>query len=79
MANKGRKKVGFEQALHELESLVETMEKGDMELEDALKSFERGVVLARQCGDILNQAEQRVQILSGKESNAQLTEFDSDT
>lgn len=78
MANKGNKKAGFEQALHELESLVEAMEKGDMELEEALKSFERGVVLAKQCNDILNKAEQRVQILSGKEANAQLIEFDSD-
>jgi exodeoxyribonuclease VII small subunit len=79
VVNKGNKKAGFEQALHELESLVETMEKGDMELEEALKSFERGVFLARQCGDILSKAEQRVQILSGKKSDAKLIEFDSDT
>jgi len=78
LAKKADKTPGFEQTLNELESIVETMEKGDLALEDALKSFEQGVTLARTCNDILNQAEQRVQLLSGKGTEAQLTGFESD-
>lgn len=62
-------KLDFESALKELESLVTTMEKGELSLEDSLKSFERGVALSRQCRDILHKAEQRVAILD-KDSNS---------
>ena len=38
----------FERALGELESLVERLERGDLPLEEALRTFERGVELTRQ-------------------------------
>ena len=53
----------FEKALEELESLVESMEAGDLSLEDSLKYFERGVALTRSCQKALAEAEQKVQIL----------------
>jgi exodeoxyribonuclease VII small subunit len=54
---------GFEQALGELESLVERLERGDLPLEEALKTFERGVELTRQCEASLKAAQQKVEIL----------------
>ncbi len=65
----------FEKALNELETLVETMEQGDMSLEDSLKQFERGVELTRQCQTALKEAEQKVQILIGKSEQAELEAF----
>jgi len=53
----------FEQALAELEALVARLERGDMPLDDALKTFERGVELTRQCQGSLKAAQQRVEIL----------------
>ena len=53
----------FEQALAELEALVTRLERGDMPLDDALKTFERGVELTRQCQGSLKAAQQRVEIL----------------
>lgn len=53
----------FEQALAELEALVARLERGDMPLDDALKTFERGVELTRQCQSSLKTAQQRVDIL----------------
>ncbi|MEO7916487.1 MAG: exodeoxyribonuclease VII small subunit [Dokdonella sp.] len=50
----------FEQSLDELEQLVAKMEQGDLPLDDSLKSFERGIVLFRQCQAALEQAELRV-------------------
>ncbi|MCB1830784.1 MAG: exodeoxyribonuclease VII small subunit [Chromatiaceae bacterium] len=68
----------FEQALAELEALVESLEHGEMSLEDSLKSFERGVELTRTCQLSLKAAEQKVRMLSQKNSAAELDPFDRD-
>ncbi|MDJ0860978.1 MAG: exodeoxyribonuclease VII small subunit [Gammaproteobacteria bacterium] len=59
--------INFEKALRELETLVESMEQGDLSLEDSLKAFERGVELTRTCQKSLDEAEQKVELLTGKE------------
>ncbi len=56
--------VDFESALAELETLVTRMEGGELTLDESLKAFERGVVLARQCQTELKNAELRVQTLT---------------
>ena len=53
----------FEQALAELETLVARLERGDLPLDEALKTFERGVELTRHCQASLKAAQQRVEIL----------------
>lgn len=67
----------FEQALGELETIVARLESGDLPLEDALGEFERGVQLARQGQQTLQQAEQRVQILLSDDPDAPLKPFDA--
>lgn len=69
--------IDFEKALNELESLVTLMEKGDISLEDSLKTFEQGIKLSRQCQEALTSAEQRVQILLGENANASLKDLNS--
>jgi exodeoxyribonuclease VII small subunit len=66
----------FEQAMQELETLVEHMERGDISLEESLKSFERGIGLARTCQQALQEAEQKVQILLEKNGQQTLEPFD---
>ena len=56
----------FEEALERLETLVESMESGELSLEDSLKAFEEGVKLTRDCQKALDQAEQSVQVLLEK-------------
>lgn len=73
-----KKAVNFEEALEELESLVEQMEDGDLSLEESLAAFEKGVKLARECQEALKAAEQRVQVLlrqGGAEGDEQLAPF----
>ena len=53
----------FEQAIAELESIVTSMERGDLNLEESLTAYERGVALARTCQLQLQQAEQQVKVL----------------
>ena len=49
--------INFEKALEELEGIVEDLESGDLSLENSLKSFEKGIKLARQCQEQLSKAE----------------------
>ena len=58
----------FEEALAELEGLVQRLEKGELPLEESLVAFERGVNLVRQLGDRLAQVEQRVDELLRSET-----------
>jgi exodeoxyribonuclease VII small subunit len=56
----------YEQALAELESIVAALESGDHALDAALALYERGQALARQCGQLLDKAEMKIQSLSGE-------------
>ena len=67
----------FEAALAELEKLVETMEKGDVSLEQSLGMFERGVTLAKQCQAALQNAERKIQVLVEREGEQRLEDFES--
>ncbi len=53
----------FEASLERLESLVEELERGDLELERALVAFEEGVRLSRSLDRQLNRAEQHIEVL----------------
>ena len=68
----------FEESMDELEKLVEQMERGDLSLEDALKSFERGIKLTRTCQQALQDAEQKVQILLEKNGQQTLEPFNDE-
>lgn len=61
----------FEAALAELEKLVERMESGEQSLEEALKSFQRGIELTRACQQGLKEAEQRVEKLVKQTEDAE--------
>lgn len=58
--------IRFSDALAELEGIVSALEAGELDLEDALKRYERGVALLRSCQARLTQAEQRVTMLMGE-------------
>ncbi len=55
----------FEQSLDQLEQIVQHLERGEVSLEESLTAFERGIELARQCQQRLDDAEQRVETLYG--------------
>jgi exodeoxyribonuclease VII small subunit len=73
MASKKDKNINLEQALGELESLVEEMESGDLPLEEAMKKFERGITLTRECQTALRDAEQKVEVLMKKAGGGEET------
>ena len=53
----------FEEALQRLETIVDRLEEGELELDTALADFEEGVKLTRRCASQLEAAERRVEVL----------------
>jgi exodeoxyribonuclease VII small subunit len=68
----------FEHSLRELEALVAKLEQGDVPLEDALKTFERGVALTRQCQTALRTAQQKVEVLLASNGDESMEPFADD-
>ncbi len=58
-----KKEKAFEEALRELEEIVNRLEQGDLPLEQALQLFEQGVRLSRLCHTKLDEAQKRVEVL----------------
>ena len=79
MSEEQKQPLDFESALSELESLVARMEEGDMPLEEALKQFERGISLTRDCQRALREAEQKVDLLMEKAGSEDPAPFDPDS
>jgi exodeoxyribonuclease VII small subunit len=55
------KKIPFERAIEELESIVKRLEEGKVPLEESVAIYERGEVLKKRCEELLRQAEARVE------------------
>lgn len=70
------KKQTFEDRLKTLETIVENLEKGELPLEDSLLQFEQGVKLTRECQQLLDQAQQKIAILT--QDGEQLQDFSQD-
>jgi len=62
-----KQKITFEQALGKLEQLVEQIEAGEIGLEEAIARYEEGIKLVKQCREILNAAEKKIQLLAKAE------------
>lgn len=58
------KDMTFEQAMLELEQITKQLENGEIPLNDSLKLFERGVELTRFCSSALEEAQQKIAILT---------------
>jgi exodeoxyribonuclease VII small subunit len=60
MASTKNKSMTFEEAFQKLESIVETLEKGESTLDASMKLFEEGMELSRFCAARLNEAEKQL-------------------
>lgn len=69
---KSSKQPNLEESLTEITQLIDKMEQGDQSLEQSLNNFERGINLIKHCQKILQEAEQKVQILIQNNNTEQL-------
>lgn len=77
MTDQNEKLPDFENALEELEALVERLESGELSLDQSLKQFQRGIQLTRHCQDVLEQAQQMVEQLSDPENEGSASALDA--
>jgi len=67
------KKKNFEELIEELEGIVKKLESGESTLEESLDSFEKGTMLYKSCKEILTGAEKKIQLLSEKLKEEELS------
>ena len=72
-----KRKPTFEEALKQLETLAEQIERGQVGLEESIKKYEEGMALVKQCREILAKAEHRIQQLhEGPDGTLETKKFD---
>jgi len=75
--SKKEQKNSFESSLKRLEKIVETLEQGEVSLEDSLSLFEEGIHLSKECLETLNKAELKIkQLTKNLNGKFQLTDFE---
>ena len=67
MAKTAKSPASFDEALAQLETLIQSMERGELSLEDALASYKQGIELMRLCQSKLTDVEQQLKILDNDE------------
>lgn len=78
MAKKSTQQPTLEASLEEVTQLIDKMEHGELTLEQSLAQFERGVILIKHCQKMLEEAEQKVQLLIQKNNQDTLTLYDDE-
>ena len=58
------KKITFEQGMQELETLVNTLESGQLPLEDSFKAYERAIALKDGLNALLDESDRRIRVLT---------------
>ena len=72
MAKKEDKPMTFEDAMGQLEKIVEQIAGGKIGLEETMDRYEHGMELVKKCRSILERAEQRIQVLSESDGGGQV-------
>lgn len=68
----------FEQSMQDLEKIVTELEKGDLNLDESVKKFEEGMKIAKQCNNMLEEAEKKITILLEKDGEIEEKDFVGD-
>jgi len=76
VAKKKLENLTFEESLSELDTIVKSLEQGELSLEESMSLFERGLSLSKVSQNKLQSAEQKVKILLEKDGEVQLADFD---
>ena len=67
----------FEKNMSDLENIVTELEKGELNLDESVKKFEEGMKIAKQCNNILENAEKKITILLEKNGDFEEKPFDT--
>ncbi|MFC0471008.1 exodeoxyribonuclease VII small subunit [Halalkalibacter kiskunsagensis] len=73
-----KKELNFEDAMQELEQVVERLEQGDVPLEKAISMFQEGMNLSKQCHEKLEQVEKQMDHILHEDGELELLHFQED-
>lgn len=76
--SKSKKERSFEDALGDLENIIENLETGDVPLTDLVEQYEQGTKLLKICHERLNEAELKIEKLREKSDQPMFENFDPD-
>ena len=68
MSNNDLKKLTFEEAMKELEKIVDSLDKGDVSLDEAIAAYDRGSQLKDYCQNKLNEAKMKVETIQSADN-----------
>lgn len=66
----------FEEDLDRLQEIVDTLEMGDLPLHEAMALYEEGVSLSKRCGQRLDEAEAKIEVLMQREGRVERAPFE---
>ena len=70
-------KENFEESMKKLETIVTELENGNLNLDESVKKFEEGMKIAKQCNNILENAEKKITIVLEKNGDFEEKPFDT--
>jgi exodeoxyribonuclease VII small subunit len=73
-----KKELSFEEAMAELEKVVEQLEQGDVPLEKAISMFQEGMALSKQCHEKLEKVEKQMDQILHDDGEIELLDFQED-
>ena len=71
-------KDNFEESMEKLEGIVTELENGNLNLDESVKKFEEGMKIAKQCSNILENAEKKISILLEKDGEIKEEDFEDE-
>lgn len=77
MAKNEFENLSFEEAMQELESIVRSLEEGQVKLDDAVSAYEKGAKLQAHCQQKLNDAQLKLQKISNKDGKIEVQAIDA--
>ena len=67
--------MNFEESMKKLETIVVELENGNLNLDESVKKFEEGMKIAKQCNNMLEEAEKKITILLEKDGELKEENF----
>ena len=71
-------KENFEESMKKLETIVTELENGNLNLDESVKKFEEGMKIAKQCNNILEDAEKKIIILLEEDGELKEEKFETE-
>ena len=68
----------FEESMKKLETIVTELENGNLNLDESVKKFEEGMKIAKQCNNILEDAEKKITILLEEDGELKEEKFETE-